>query len=345
MAAPPPSLKSVTPYLKHANQLAKLDPVAAYCCRLFSVQRGVALRSSAAPSEGSAVTQFLLSQMDILEREKAALQASETGLPANDAMQEHMTRFAFRVFLMADDEDRAGQASKETARNFLSASQFMEVLAQFEELPAELQDKIKYAKWKAADISSCINRGVKPNPGPPGYQPEEDGNGTSGFGMDITFPQQRPSTASPFNTEPGSSVSAPPSAFDFDFDFPTVPTGRGSAPPAATNSSSFDSSFDLSTAFPTVPSGGGGNASTSSSTTTTAATTFDFDFPSVPGKGATTNTSSGGFSFPSPPSGNATNSMNDYSFNFPSVPSQQQQHHHTQNVGLGERQITWWWRW
>lgn len=36
---------------------------------------------------------------------------------------------------------------------------------QFGELPSDISEKIKYAKWKAADISKALKQGLKPKPG------------------------------------------------------------------------------------------------------------------------------------------------------------------------------------
>lgn len=53
--------------------------------------------------------------------------------------EEYMKSFCFKVFKVADDEDRAGKANKNTARNFLHASIFFDVLKQFSELSHEVR--------------------------------------------------------------------------------------------------------------------------------------------------------------------------------------------------------------
>jgi vacuolar protein sorting-associated protein VTA1 len=50
----------------------------------------------------------------------------------------------------------------------LAASLFLEVLRVFGDLDQETQDKIKYAKFKAADIIKALKEGRVPMPGPPG---------------------------------------------------------------------------------------------------------------------------------------------------------------------------------
>lgn len=53
-------------------------------------------------------------------------------------------RFAFRVFAIADEEDRAGEATKETARTFNAAATFFDILEQFGELSEEVRCKLAH---------------------------------------------------------------------------------------------------------------------------------------------------------------------------------------------------------
>ncbi len=75
---------------------------------------------------------FLLSMLDSLESEKKAI-----NMPPSDR-QLICERFAFHVFGIADNEDRAGVASKETARTFNAAATFFDILEQFGELSSEV---------------------------------------------------------------------------------------------------------------------------------------------------------------------------------------------------------------
>jgi len=74
---------------------------------------------------------------------------------------------ALNSFKKADDEDRSGNATKKTARTFHASSTFFEVLQCFGDLDEDIEKKIKYAKWKAADIMKAIREGRAPVPGSP----------------------------------------------------------------------------------------------------------------------------------------------------------------------------------
>ncbi|KAG6531845.1 hypothetical protein ZIOFF_005672 [Zingiber officinale] len=76
--------------------------------------------------------------------------------------------FASNLFAKADKQDRAGRADLNTAKTFYAASIFFEILYQFGGLQPE-----KYTVWKAADIRKALKEGRKPEPGPPGGDPDQ----------------------------------------------------------------------------------------------------------------------------------------------------------------------------
>lgn len=113
----------------------------------------------------------------IHEQEKKEI-SSHPAMRSAKASLAFCLEFASRVFLTADDEDRSGQATKKTAKMFLVASHFMDVAQGFAssggeegenvlEIPMEVAERARYARWKAADIVKAINEGRQPIPGPP----------------------------------------------------------------------------------------------------------------------------------------------------------------------------------
>jgi vacuolar protein sorting-associated protein VTA1 len=121
------------------------------------MEKGIKIKSTAAETKS-----FLLSLMTTLEASKKTLQIKD------DAGAVICENFAQSVFTKADDEDRAGAATKDTAKTFYAAATFFDILEQFGDLDTEIQEKRRYSKWKAADILNAIKAGRQPTPGAPG---------------------------------------------------------------------------------------------------------------------------------------------------------------------------------
>ncbi|GJP29466.1 hypothetical protein CLOM_g16739 [Closterium sp. NIES-68] len=149
--------KSLLPFLQRADELQKHDPLVAYYCRLYATEKGLKLPSKERSRE---TNDLLLSTLARLEKDKAALQLSP-----EDSL--HVEGFAQRVFAKADKQDRAGQADISTAKTFYAAGLFFDVMRQFGELPPEVEQRQRYAAWKAADIRRALADGRQPTPGPP----------------------------------------------------------------------------------------------------------------------------------------------------------------------------------
>lgn len=155
--------------------------------------------------------------------------AEETAIKSKDEGYEMVYQFADRIFVNCDSEDRSGVATKRTAHSYVAAKTFFEILDQFLDADADdkdpaVQEKIKYAAWRAAEISKAINQGLNP-PLPPSVtqqdssadlsEPEDFGDTEyqEGTNMDVeddaTSAQQKPS-ASP-DERPNASV---PNGYD-----------------------------------------------------------------------------------------------------------------------------------
>ncbi|KAL8033491.1 hypothetical protein ABFX02_13G162400 [Erythranthe guttata] len=150
--------KLLLPYLQRADELQKLEPLVSYYCRLYAMERGLKIPQSDRTKTTNAL---LVSLMKQLEKDKKSLK-----LGPDDHL--HVEGFASNVFARADKQDRAGRADLNTAKTFYAASIFFEILNQFGQLQPDLEEKQKYAVWKAADIRKAVKEGRKPIPGPPG---------------------------------------------------------------------------------------------------------------------------------------------------------------------------------
>ncbi|KAH6585684.1 hypothetical protein BASA50_001018 [Batrachochytrium salamandrivorans] len=159
---PPEELKFVATFLQRGQELREREPIIAYYCNYYSAKLAI---EKGATSKESQI--FLLNLLDALEQDKVNLAGNEA--IGNDVVgYAHVENFALRIFINADNEDRAGRASKKTAKTFLAASIFLELLKTFGALDSEVQQKIRYAKFKAADIIKALKEGRVPVAGPPG---------------------------------------------------------------------------------------------------------------------------------------------------------------------------------
>lgn len=135
MAALPESLKNVSSYFKKADELEKdqSNPdckIVAYSCRFYAIEKVMSTNPNLLKEADAKA--FLLTQMSKLETEKANIKLS----PADRKLV--CESFAFRIFTMADEEDRHGTVTKDTARVFNAATTFFDILEQFGELGSDV---------------------------------------------------------------------------------------------------------------------------------------------------------------------------------------------------------------
>merc|ERR1719261_1166159 len=79
--------------------------------------------------------------------------------------------YAQDLFTKADDADRNGQSTLPTAKVFLAAAQIYEVCEQFGELPTDVVEKNKYAKWRFDEICKAAKERRAPAPPVPSGDP------------------------------------------------------------------------------------------------------------------------------------------------------------------------------
>nr|XP_022295474.1 vacuolar protein sorting-associated protein VTA1 homolog [Crassostrea virginica] len=156
----PAKLKPIGHYIKTAIEHDKRDPVVAYFCRFYAVQKGIEIDSKSPECKT-----YLFGLMDFLEKQKKA--APEDSPLRNDVVgQSHVENYALKVFLYADNEDRAGRFNKNVVKSFYTAGMLFDVLSVFDEVSEDIEKNKKYAKWKAAYIHKCLKSGETPVAGP-----------------------------------------------------------------------------------------------------------------------------------------------------------------------------------
>ncbi|CAN6214152.1 unnamed protein product [Urochloa humidicola] len=167
--------KGLLPYLQRADELQKHEPLVAYYCRLYAMEKGLRIPQK---ERTKTTNSILVSLMNQLEKDKKTLT-----LGPDDNL--HVEGFALNVFAKADKQDRAGRADINTAKTFYAASIFFEILNQFGELQPDIEQKQKYAIWKAAEIRKALKEGRKPEAGPPGGDKDEGPVNTTAVSQDL----------------------------------------------------------------------------------------------------------------------------------------------------------------
>ncbi|KAG1234079.1 hypothetical protein G6F68_002826 [Rhizopus microsporus] len=198
----PPELKYITPYIQRGQELLSREPVVAYYAQYYAAKLAI----SRGPRTKE-TNEYLSHLLESLETQKKNLGDNEA--VTNDLVgYAHIENFALKIFLNADNEDRAGKASKKTAKTFLAASVFLELLKTFGDIDSEVEAKIKYAKWKAADIMKALREGRQPTAGPP---------------IDESEQQEQVPSISEFPSPPSNFTAPLPSANNQPPDVPAAP--------------------------------------------------------------------------------------------------------------------------
>lgn len=168
----PRELKSIQPFLQRAEEVKSADPVIAYWCTYYAAQLGIALKL-----KDNAARTFLFDLLGRLETMKSEIGPNDA-IDDESASSAYVENFAIRVFAAADSEDRRGNATPATAKKFLAAANFLEVLNTFTQssdatTTINVPEKIRYSKWKTVDITRAFREGRRPTPGAPGEAEEE----------------------------------------------------------------------------------------------------------------------------------------------------------------------------
>ncbi|KAF9941023.1 hypothetical protein BGZ67_006079 [Mortierella alpina] len=240
----PEGLKSITPFLQRAAQLQDREPVVSYYSNHYALKLAL-------PKVREANNRAFIEELfGVLEKQKKDIGDNEA-ISDDLVGYAHIENFALKIFKRADDEDRAGQASQKTAKNFVAAANFLELLKVFGDIDSDVEEKVKYAKWRAADIVKAIRDGRQPQP-PPGAA-TDDSSASLDMGMSgIESSGDRPSSAGSSAFMPSAGTpSFPPSDQQ-----PTAPSAGAPGFPTISN-------------FPSPPlehMSGSGNLSTFNST-------------------------------------------------------------------------------
>jgi vacuolar protein sorting-associated protein VTA1 len=156
----PPNFKSLQHYIKTAAEHDKRDPAIAYYCRLYAMQKGMEIDRKSPDCRA-----YLATLMNSLEQAKKQHKDNEA-MQSDMVGQAHVENYALKLFVLADNDDRAGRFGKNVVKLFYTAGMLMDVLTTFGELSEDIEKDRKYAKWKAAYIHNCLKSGETPHAGP-----------------------------------------------------------------------------------------------------------------------------------------------------------------------------------
>ncbi|CAE6468583.1 unnamed protein product [Rhizoctonia solani] len=236
----PPELKPIAPFLQRADEMRAKDPIISFWCEYYAVKKGLSLKL------GSGGRPFLANLMDSLEATKLALRSHES-ITNEEVAYLYVENFADRIFVMADEEDRRGAASRSTAKKFLAAGQFFDLLAAFDNVKSphgqKTVEKRTYAKWRATEISKAFRDGRAPPP----PSPVAPGN------------SQLPNSAN--LADPSASLTLTASS-QTSLPLPEVPSSSSPPPVVHTHSRTQSSQSAATSSLITSPNGTGNSNGT-----------------------------------------------------------------------------------
>ena len=180
-------MKEIRPYISRADEFVNVDKKTSYYCRLHAANVGVA--KSKTFSRSPELTNLLVEQLDRLEKMRAENVVVDGGGDNNREFREsldveldalHVEKFAYTLFAKADAQDRKHKnRTKKIAKLYYVSANVFEVLRSMmmndddakgkegrEEAIAaagispEIEEKQRYALWRAGEISKAIRLGV-----------------------------------------------------------------------------------------------------------------------------------------------------------------------------------------
>ncbi|KAF8759083.1 Vta1 like [Rhizoctonia solani] len=195
----PADLKHVVPFCTRAQEVRARDTIVCYWSLYYVAQ--LALKRTQTPENQA----FLAAVVEQLE---ALLAVSTSGDLVTTSTTPPSTKMP------------KGQANRSTAKKFLAASYFLEILKVFGQLDPQVEETIKHARSKANDIVRVLREGATPIAAAPPAGPSTP-NGYVGS----------PSALSP-QTNP-VVLSGRPSTFVSPANYPPPPTDAGSGSPVS----------------------------------------------------------------------------------------------------------------
>jgi len=109
------------------NPLRCVLPICFFAGAYYAAQIGISLKAVSTPNRT-----FLAALLTTLESLRSTVGSSDA-VTVDSASSAYVENFALRVFASADTEDRRGAATRKTAKKFLAAATFFDVLNVFDD--------------------------------------------------------------------------------------------------------------------------------------------------------------------------------------------------------------------
>jgi len=226
-------IKEIRPFISRADEFINIDPKTSYYCRLHSVNVGV--EASKKFRRTQELTDVLTEQLECLEQMKTNNDEFKESLDSHsDAL--HVEKFAYTLFAKADAQDRKYKIrTKKIAKLYYVSANVFDVLRSMmmtsnddEEgeamISPEIEEKQRYALWRAGEISKAIRLGA-PCEDPPETtgktttsrsesKEEEEGGGEEKLQEkedkeDAASVTHQPSSSSPIQPSPSQVIQSP----------------------------------------------------------------------------------------------------------------------------------------
>lgn len=145
----------------------------AYHCKLYAVQKGLALCKASPGEAADKAKAYLIGELTDLEAMKAAM-----GDVDKEDMKVAIENFTMSVFASTDKEERTCETiTKKNAIDFKRTGDFIMILSLFADdgnLEPEWAERKKYCTYKAGTIMKALKAGEQPPRGNPFAPPEEE---------------------------------------------------------------------------------------------------------------------------------------------------------------------------
>lgn len=178
-------------------------------------------------------TQYATDLMDKLEQYKQA-NASNDAVVDEVAAKAYIENFSLETFNKADRAQQTNSVVRGTADTFQAAATFMEVLHIWGDLDAEIQAKIKFAKFHALRIAKALKAGEDPNAtNPVVEQPSQpEPTGEDGIEEELKSMENDAGVykAPAVESAPDSGMPSRPTSTLHQPTLPTQPTDENAAP-------------------------------------------------------------------------------------------------------------------